>query len=82
MMRLSPQRPVTMTLGKGVADALACMLVLLTLLASPMSADSPSAFSSASRSRHCWASRYCFSPRNGRARRSRHCSGSLSAYWP
>ena len=35
MMRLSPQRPVTVTLGKGLADALACVLVLLTLLASP-----------------------------------------------
>ena len=35
MMRLSPQRPVTATLGKGIADALACLLVLLTLLASP-----------------------------------------------
>jgi len=35
MMRLSPRRPVTATLGRGVADALACLLVLLTLLASP-----------------------------------------------
>jgi hypothetical protein len=35
MMRLSPQWPVAVTLGKGVADALACVLVLLTLLASP-----------------------------------------------
>ena len=33
MMRLSPSGPVTATLGKGTADALACVLVLLTLLA-------------------------------------------------
>src|SRR4051812_43395626 len=35
MMRLSPQRPIIATLGRGLADALACLLVLLTLLASP-----------------------------------------------
>jgi len=33
MMRLSSQRPVTATLTKGIADALACLLVLLALLA-------------------------------------------------
>jgi hypothetical protein len=33
MIRLSSQRPVTATLGKGFADALACLFVLLTLLA-------------------------------------------------